>query len=130
MNSRYPQFRARYPDAVFETRAVRCADETTRVLMMEDWYWRKLDLITSVDGAASLDEITDLCLRIAQQTHERIGQEFEEAFYELFMYYIWLNYHGYLQYRYGIANRFWPDIHQRERDWPVTLARSSERASD
>ncbi len=126
----YARYRAAYPDVTFETRVILCADGISRVLTLEDWYWRKLDLITSVDGAASLDEITRICLRTAQQTRDRVGQEFEEAFYELFVCYIWLNYHGYLQYQYGIANRFWPDIHQRERDWPVTLARSSERASD
>lgn len=103
-----------------------CADGVTRVIMFDAWYWKKLDVILNAEGAHTLDEITRICLDLAQRTLDEKGQDFEEAFYELFMYYIYLNYKGYLQYRHGIANTFWEDVHQRERSWPITLARSSD----
>lgn len=121
----YTEYRANYPDCAFETRPLHCVDGVTRLMMMGPWYWKKLDILLQ-HGVHSLDDITGFCIDHAQHTHDEIGQDFDEAFYELFVYYIYSAYFHYLKYRDNIANDFWRPVTQRE----SPESRSCEGGSD
>jgi len=110
----YLKHRAEYPDLAFETRAIKCADGVTRVLMLGPWYWKKLDILLDVDDERTLNDITRICLGLAKRAVDEKDWGFDEAFYELFMYYIYRNYYGYLKYHHNIANEFWNPVYPRE----------------
>lgn len=96
-------YRTQYPDTVFKTRALLCSDGTTRVMSLAVWYWDKLDTLLEVD-TPTLGDITALCLELAQRSVDEEGWEFDHAFHELLMYYIYRNYTQYNQFIHGIAN--------------------------
>ena len=99
----HQNYRAQYPDAVFKTRALHCSDGTTRMISLAVWYWDKLDILLDVD-TPSLDDITGFCLELAHRSVDEEGWEFDHAFYELLMYYIYRNYSEYVQFIHNIAN--------------------------
>jgi len=103
----YIKHRAEHPDLAFETRAIECADGVTRMLMLGPWYWKKLDILLKVSDGRSLEDITRICIDVAERSLEKSDCSFDEAFYEYFMYYIYRNYYGYLKYRHNVANDFW-----------------------
>lgn len=86
-----------------ETKPLTCADGLTRLVALHPWYWEKLDLLLVVDSN-SVDDITRLCLTLADQAVQHEDWALEPAFRELLMYYIYRNYHGYMAVRHNLAN--------------------------
>lgn len=54
--------------------------------------------------APSLEEITEFCLGLAHRAVEEEGWDFDHAFHELLMYYIFRNFNAYRNYMRGLAN--------------------------
>lgn len=99
--SRY--YRARYPNTVFTTRPLRCKDGLSRMVLLAEWYWEKLDILLEVD-TPTLDYITDICFDLAVRSVKEEGWSFDHAFHDLLMYYIYRNYTQYSNHAKGLAN--------------------------
>jgi len=72
-------------------------------MTLEVWFWEKLDVLLDVD-TPTLNDITALCLTLAHQAVAEEGWEFEHAFHELLMYYIYRNFREYEHFIQGVAN--------------------------
>lgn len=96
-------YRSANPDIEFETRSLHCADGLTRVVSLSIWFWEKLELLLKVEDARNLNEITHICLK-QEQIEVKKDTDFDHAFVELLMYYIWRNFNGYCQFYNGYAN--------------------------
>ena len=96
-------YRSQHPDVELETRPLHCADGLTRVVSLSLWFWEKLDLLLKVDDERNINDVTRICLNLAQQEAEEY-RDFDHAFVELLMYYIWRNFKGYCQFHNGYAN--------------------------
>lgn len=96
-------YRIHNPDLEFESRVMPCSDGITRIVCLSLWFWEKLELLLEVDDQRDLEEITCICLKIEQHELQQ-GAEYDHAFVEALMYYIWRNYKGYCQYINGYAN--------------------------
>jgi len=96
-------YRTHNPEIEFETRPLHCADGLTRVVSLSLWFWEKLDLLLNADGGRNIKEITHICLK-QEQIEVKENDEFDHAFVELLMYYIWLNFNSYCQFYNGYAN--------------------------
>ena len=102
MNHHY-HYRSQYPDVEFETRHLHCADGLTRVVSLSMWFWEKLDLLLKDEGSRNIEEITRLCIKLEQREVEKdAGTGY--VFFEVLMYYIWLNFNAYCQFYNGYAN--------------------------
>ena len=95
--------REEHPNTTFQTRSLPCADKVTRIVALPLWYWEKLDVLLSVD-CNNLDTITRYCLALADKAVRDEGWEFDTAFRELLMYYIYRNYQGYVAVNHHLAN--------------------------
>lgn len=73
------------------------------MMALEPWYWERLDLLLEID-LPSLEAITRFCLTLADLAVQREGWDREDAFREIFKYYIYRNYFGYVKVRDGLAN--------------------------
>jgi len=98
--------RRRNPNAELKTYPVHCADGLTRVVSMDQWYWQKLDFLLEVD-ARDLNFITNFCLKFARDLVGKHSENFELAFFSLFMHYIRTEYYRFQQRGYNIANEYW-----------------------
>lgn len=96
-------YRSQYPDVEFETRSLHCTDGLTRVVSLSMWFWEKLDLLLKDNGANDIHEITRICLKQEQREVEKDANT-GYVFFEVLMYYIWLNFNAYCQFYNGYAN--------------------------
>ena len=106
--------RERYPEADLHTRPVVCADGVTRMISMDAWYWQKLDFLLEVD-TPDLHGITGFCLDFAKKLVSENSEEYEYAFFTLFMHYIYTEYHQLKQRGGGIANDYWNTAFDEDR---------------
>jgi len=93
----------RCPEARYVSRALACSGGLSRIVVLESWYWDKLEILLAVDTPRERD-IARFCQHLAERAVVEEGWRFEDAFQELLMYYIYRNYLGYLQVEHGIAN--------------------------
>lgn len=99
----HTDLRTQYPEVEFEARPLRCADGLTRLLVLAPWYWQKLDFLLKAD-TPSLCDITGFCLKLARRSVSEEGWDFDAAFRELLMYYIYRNHQAYVADRHNLAN--------------------------
>lgn len=96
-------YRAENPQTEFLTRPLECPDGITRIVSLGTWYWEKLETLLAL-GRYDLEYITGFCFDLALRSAEEEGWDFDHAFHELLMYYIYRHYTVYHNYRRGIAN--------------------------
>ncbi len=89
------ELRKEHPNSPFESRPIALDDDLTHMVVLHPWYWDKLDLLLKVD-CNSLADITRFCQSLASRAVHDEGGEFQTAFRELLMYYIYRNVQGYL----------------------------------
>jgi len=97
------EFRNTIPGVELESRALKCADGLTRVMVLQPWYWRKLDLLLEAK-VHKLNFLTRFCLDYAHDEVAAKGCDFDKAFRELFMYAIWKAFNEYAQAQNGHGN--------------------------
>ena len=85
------------------TRALKCPDGITRVVVLHPKQWQELDTLLVVD-TPSLAQILRFLLRLSEKTVRYDGWEHETAFRELLMYYIHRNHQSYLEVHHQLAN--------------------------
>jgi len=109
--SLYQEYRNQYPNTEFRTQDLRF-NSCSHLMTLEVWFWEKLEVLLEVD-TPTLDDITALCLTLAQRAVDEEGWDFEYALHELVMYYIYRNYTEYRHFIQGIANDNRDDIVSR-----------------
>lgn len=107
--------RKEHPHSAFESRPIALDDGLTHMVVLPSWYWEKLDLLLAVD-CNSLAEITRFCQSLANGAVHDEGWEFQTAFRELFMYYIYRNYQGYLAVSNNLSNNNQDDCFKHLKD--------------
>ena len=103
----YVKHRADCPDAVFETRALPPVDGLTRLLTMESWYWKKMELYIN-ETSETIEGITQFCLDFAEyRVTKKPDRDFDNELCQAFMYFIYGGHFRRKKDRENIANDFW-----------------------
>jgi hypothetical protein len=102
------RYRTAHPNTIFETRPLLCGEGISRLVMMPLWYWHRLEVLLMVEDK-TLEEITEFCHTLAQRAVADEGWEFDPAFREILMYYIYRHIQDYQCKRDNLANDNWED---------------------
>jgi len=110
--------RAETPDDEFITRPLPCPNGAIHLMTVSQWFWEKLDILLQVNATISQSDIIQFCFTLAERSVTEEGWEFDIAFRELLMYYIYRNYQGYIKLHDNLANDHWEDCftHLEEAD--------------
>lgn len=105
----YLDYRRKHPDVDFESRVLECADGVSRMLMLGPWYWKALDVLIN-DAGFTLERTTQYCLDLAHRAVKEQNWNFDHAFTEVTMAYIYTNYEVHMKNTNNIANEYWEDL--------------------